>query len=430
MSIPSRLSIFAACLSLTCQAPAAAQDAHAGRVLRVGQSETVRTIAQAARLAQDGDIVEIEAGEYVGDVAVWTQSELTLRAVHGRARLTAAGASAEGKAIWVVRGGNITIENIDFRGARVPDRNGAGIRFEQGRLVIRNCSFIDNENGILTAGGGATLEIENSEFGYNGAGDGFSHNVYVGPLEKFKVTGSYFHHARIGHLLKSRARENLVLYNRLSDESGGQASYELEFPNGGVAYVIGNLIEQSATTENSIIISFGAEGYAWTSNELYLASNTIVDDSATAGTFLFVKPGKAVVRAVNNLLVANLPREVQPPSKQAAQSAANMATADTWALVGSKGRPGNNSYADRTQFVFPAGFDYHLKAPSSLTARFIPPGSANQLSLVPQYEYVHPSAIRGLSAKPSVPGAFQLPDSGLQQMQGQGKGTQVDMHKH
>jgi hypothetical protein len=78
--------------------------------------------------------------------------------------------------------------------------------------------------------------------------------------------------------LKSRARANHIFHNRLTDELGGLSSYELEFPNGGRAYVVGNIIERSATTDNSTIISFGAEGYASPFNSLYLASNTIIDD--------------------------------------------------------------------------------------------------------------------------------------------------------
>lgn len=243
------------------QVAASPPQATSGKVIKVGPSQGIRTIATAAALANNGDTIEIEAGDYTGEVAVWKQDRLVIRGIGGRARLLAGGASAEGKAIWVVRGGRITVENIEFSGARVPDRNGAGIRFERGHLIVRNCRFSDNENDILTASGNLDLEIENSEFGGNGAGDGYSHNLYVGAIRKLTVTGSYFHHARTGHLLKSRAAENFILYNRLTDETGGRASYELEFPSGGLAYVIGNIIQQSSTTENGVMISFGAEGY-------------------------------------------------------------------------------------------------------------------------------------------------------------------------
>ena len=59
----------------------------------------------------------MEAGQYSGDVATWTTNRLTLRAVGGRVLLSAAGASAEGKAIWVIRGSNVLVEGFDFRDA-------------------------------------------------------------------------------------------------------------------------------------------------------------------------------------------------------------------------------------------------------------------------------------------------------------------------
>ena len=41
--------------------------------LRVGPGEAISTIAEASRRARDGDVVEIVAGTYVGNVAVWEQ---------------------------------------------------------------------------------------------------------------------------------------------------------------------------------------------------------------------------------------------------------------------------------------------------------------------------------------------------------------------
>jgi len=277
-------------------------------VLRVGPSRLLTVPSQAAALARDGDVVEIDAGEYRGDVAVWTQSRLSIRGQGGMVKLVADGHAAESKAIWVMRGGDIRIEQITFTGARVLHRNGAGIRFEKGHLQISSCRFLDNENGILTAADpDSQLDIEFSEFGNNGDGSGYSHNLYVGKIARLRVTGSYFHHARVGHLLKSRAQVNDISYNRLTDEEGGHASYELEFPNGGVALVMGNIIEQSATTENPIIISYGAEGLGSASNQLFLVHNTIVDRRFIAGTPLAVhgKPGEVAVVAINNLLLGS-----------------------------------------------------------------------------------------------------------------------------
>lgn len=363
------------------------QPTSGARILRVGPHRTTRTIAAAAAIAQDGDTIEIEPGNYLGDVAVWKQNNLTIRGIGAKGtvvRLIANGASAEQKAIWVVRGGTVTIENIEFSGARLPDRNGAGIRLDQGRLVIRNCSFLDNENGILTAGGDAELDIENSEFGHNGAGDGQSHNLHVGALRKLRVTGSYFHHARSGHLLKSRARENFILYNRLTDENSGRASYELEFPNGGIAYVIGNIIEQSATTENSNIISFGAEGYRYSANELYLINNTLINHRPEGGNFLAVRPGFNVVKAYNNLLLGKRPLN-----------------------TGIDGEFIHNPNVEADTFILADRHDYRVRRESPLQRSYRAPGSANGFELAPEREYVHPAATRLLKTAPILPGARQ-----------------------
>lgn len=354
------------------------------RIIRVGPGQALPTVAAAAAQARDGDTIEIDAGDYTADVAVWKQNNLTIRGVGGRARLIAAGASAEQKAIWVVRGGTITVENIEFTGTRVRDKNGAGIRFEKGHLTIRNCRFIDNENGILTGGGDAELDIENSEFGHNGAGDGYSHNLYVGALRRLRVTGSYFHHAKVGHLLKSRAAESHILYNRLTDEPGGRASYELEFPNGGIAYVIGNIIEQSATTENSNIISFGAEDYKWPKNELYLVNNTIDNNRPDGGAFLVTKPGAGTVRAFNNLLIG----------KRLLNN-------------GIDGVFVNNPNVDRASFVLAERHDYRVKSNSPIQRTYMSPGTANGIDLAPVREYAHPSSTRRLDVAATLPGARQ-----------------------
>lgn len=356
------------------------------KTIRVGPQQAVRSISVAATMARDGDTIEIEAGDYIADVASWKQNRLTIRGVGPtRPRLIANGANAEGKAIWVVKGGQITVDNIEFRGARVPDKNGAGIRFEKGHLIVRNSKFEDNENGILSGSGAdMQLDIENSEFGHNGAGDGRSHNIYIGHIGKLTVSGSYFHHARTGHLLKSRASESHIFYNRLTDEIGGKASYELDFSNGGIAYVVGNLIEQSSQTENSNIISFGPEGYQKGSNELYLINNTIADNRPHNGNILLLKSGASKVVLMNNLLVTR--SKFSPKLEE---------------------NGGNNINVDWDQFVLPQRYDFRLLANSKLIGKYLTPLPANGVGLIPQREYVHPTGSRPLSSPGRMPGAFQ-----------------------
>jgi hypothetical protein len=355
-----------------------------GRLIEVGVQRSVKTLAEASRLAKDGDVVEVDAGDYQRDVAVWEQNDLTVRARNGRVRLIAHGEAAESKGIWVVRGGNISVKGFDFIGAIVSDKNGAGIRFEQGHLKIEDCRFFDNENGILTGGHvNSTLEILNSEFGNNGAGDGRSHNLYVGDIAQLKVIGSYFHHAKSGHLLKSRAAKNLIFYNRLTDEIGGKASYELEFPNGGLAYVIGNIIQQSSTTENPNVISFGAEGYNSRENRLYLVNNTLVDMRPQGGQFLWVKPGGEVT-AINNLMIGKDRLEAR-----------------------GTGDYRNNFNVDLDEFVLAIREDFHLKPGSRLLGKAVLLNAVDGVALRPTAEYQHPRSIRMLKGGSLSPGAMQ-----------------------
>lgn len=356
-----------------------------GEIVRVGPDRTVRTIGAAAKVVPDGGVVEVDAGEYRGDVAIWVNKKVRIRASGGRVRLDAAGAAAEGKGIWIVRGGKVEVDGFDFVNAAVRDRNGAGIRLEKGHLIVRNSTFTHNENGILTGGDrSGVLEIENCEFGNNGAGDGQSHNIYVGGIARLSVTGSYFHHANVGHLLKSRASENYIFYNRLTDEAGGKASYELELPNGGIAYVVGNVIQQSSTTENPHMISYGAEGSRWPNNALYLVNNTLVDNRPQNGVFLRVRQGLGTVTAVNNLLVGKGKLDTAGP-----------------------GDYRNNFNVDWDEFVLAPREDYRLQPTSKLRGKGIETPTIDGVDLRPTKEYRHPRSARNVGSGKLSPGAFQ-----------------------
>ena len=368
-------------------APAVAHDADS-KVIRVGPGRAITRIAVAAQLAVEGGVIEIDPGDYVADVAVWDRAELTIRGMGSRVRLLASGADAEGKAIWVVRRGRVTIENIEFIGARVADRNGAGIRHEGGHLLVQRCRFINNENGILTgADPTSTLVVEHSEFGYNGAGDGLSHGIYVNGIASFRLSASYFHHGNVGHLVKSRARFNRIEYNRLTDEPGGRASYELEFPNGGVAEVVGNVIQQGAGTSNSLVVSYGAEGYSWTRNELGLANNTIINDHPVGGSFLRVAPGAGVVTLRNNLFVGSGRVDGSPAATVA-----------------------GDQQADWSDLVQPSREDYRPNTKARARWQDLQPAAA-PTGLVPRWEYRHPLTRQPLDAPPRWPGALQSPPS-------------------
>lgn len=248
------------------------------------------TVALALQRAADGDTIEVRPGTYRGDVAVILQKRLTIRGVGSRPVMLADGRHAEGKAIWVVRNGDITIENIEFRGARVPDGNGAGIRFERGRLTLSHCAFFDNEMGLLTANTDtAALLIIDSEFGNAPTHPGSLHHLlYVGRIAHASIRDSRFHDGHLGHLIKSRARQSVIRDNTIVDGPRGHASYEIDLPNGGLAHIAGNTIGQSAGTDNPAMVSYGAEGAAWPVSVLTVEDNLMVNDRPEGGSFVRV----------------------------------------------------------------------------------------------------------------------------------------------
>ncbi len=276
------------------------------RLLRVGPERALTTPSAAARVARSGDVVLIDAGLYPGDVAVWRQDGLTLRAAGGRVQLAAAGRVAEGKGIWVIRGQRTTVEGIEFSGARARSRNGAGIRMEGRDLVVRDCRFHDNEMGILTnPSPGSSVLIEHSEFARNTVDHRrhgrLGHNIYIGHAGHFTLRASHVHDARTGHNVKSRARQNHILYNRIMDGQNA-SSYLVDLPEGGHGLVMGNLLRQGAVAENRALIAFAAEaGRNDLGQTLHVVHNTAVDDT---GQGIFVhNHSLASANLVNNLLV-------------------------------------------------------------------------------------------------------------------------------
>ncbi|MEW6760124.1 MAG: hypothetical protein AB1437_04815 [Pseudomonadota bacterium] len=274
--------------------------------LSVGAGKTYATPCKAFAAAKTGDIIEIAGNTtYKGDVCAIKASNLTIRGVNGRPKIDAAGRNALGKGTWVVSGNNIVVDNVEMFGAKVPDQNGAALRLEGTNFTLRRSFLHDNENGILT---GANLNskvvIEYSEFGHNGYGTGYTHNIYIGNIGNLTFRYNYSHDANVGHNLKSRARVNMIAYNRFSSlkagETGstaaGKPSYEIDLPNAGTSYIIGNVIQQPASNNNPTLLAYGLEGAGNPGHDLYVVNNTFLNDNSSSGTF--VRVGSAVTKGV------------------------------------------------------------------------------------------------------------------------------------
>ena len=150
--------------------------------------------------------------------------------------------------------------------------------------------------------------------------------------------------------------------------------------------MVGNLIEQGFETQNSTLVSYGAEGTVWPRNRFDLAFNTLVNDQTGGGTFVRVAAGPVSVVLRNNLYVG-------PGRRLAADGVAGVDAA-------------GDLDADWSDFARPARGDYRLSDKARSRFAALAPTAAG---LLPRAEFVPPHGLRALAGKPRFPGALQGP---------------------
>ena len=187
--------------------------------LTVGAGCGYSTSAAAVAASQDGDVVQVKAGTYVNDFAIINTS-ITLEAVGGRVNMVATEPPKNLKGMLTIgttsSSPDVTITGFSCSGVRIPKNDGndgAGIRYQSGNLTLSDCQFSNNQDGLLATPltlGTGSISIDSSVFNHNGAGDGYSHNIYVGQVANFAITNSLIEDARAGHEIKSRALNSLI----------------------------------------------------------------------------------------------------------------------------------------------------------------------------------------------------------------------------
>jgi hypothetical protein len=353
----------------------AAADSFSAATLKVGPHERYPRPSVAFNAAHDGDRIEIDArGNYGGDVATIHANNLVIRGVGAaRVRLPANGHHAGGKAIWVITGNDVSVENIEFSGARVPDRNGTGIRPEGRNLTLRNCAFHDCENGIL--GGAGRMVIERCRFDHCGpVANPATHSLYIGErVTQLIFRFNYSTDVIEGHLLKSRAQENWILYNRLTDENG-TGSAVVDLPNGGLAVLAGNILHKGPRSQNNRVIAYGMEGIKHPRNALYVINNTMLYENRHASFFVRIENAPANMPVVirNNLCIGAIPLCNLP--RVAAAGNLLLKTAAAAGLIDA------------------AHYDFHLRGNSPAIGAGVPAGKVGNVDLTPKFQYVHPCA--------------------------------------
>ncbi len=252
-------------------------------VLTVGAGEMFATLAEATAHAPDGSIILVDAGTYTNDFATVT-TKITIAGVGGMANFVATEAPPNEKGILTVDN-DVTVENCSFSGCSISDEdggNGAGIRYEGGQMVLENDSFENNQDGILgapvIAGLTNTVTVDHCLFDDNGSGSGYTHNFYMGAVDKVTFTNNVSEGANVGHEFKSRAYANDIENNVFADGPTGDASYEIDLPNGGADTISGNLIEKGPNAQNQAFVHFGGEGIPYVGSSLLVAGDVFEND--------------------------------------------------------------------------------------------------------------------------------------------------------
>ncbi len=247
--------------------------------LSVGPGSAFPDVAQAALAAKSGDTIVIAEGTYAA-CAVWRADSLTIRGLGSGALFE--GPLCGDKAIFIIQGRHVRVDNIGFANARSDDGNGAGIRAEGDDLLVENSRFANDQDGILSGSNPqSAITVRNSIFTHNGAclPPGCAHAIYVGHIALLRVENSRLLGTQSGHAVKSRASRTEILRSTIEDGPDGTSAYLVDIPNGGTLLMAGNVLEKGAGGNNhSAVVSIGEEGRLQPSVGIDLFDNSLTND--------------------------------------------------------------------------------------------------------------------------------------------------------
>lgn len=265
-----------ALVAVVLASPLAAQQAGAPfTVQETGQGYATLDEAVGS-IRMDRGTILIQPGTY-RECTVQAGGDITFKAVQPGS-VTFDGAPCEGKAIFVLRGRSSTVDGIIFRGVRVPDGNGAGIRTEMGNLTVTNSMFLDSQEGIL--GGeptGQQIVIDRSTFSGLGTCDeapDCAHSIYLANKGSVTITRSRFEKGTGGHYVKLRVPNVRIVDNSFDDTGGAKTNYMIDLPEGGTGLIANNSFVQGRNKENwTGFIVVAAENRTYRSTGLQIQAN-------------------------------------------------------------------------------------------------------------------------------------------------------------
>lgn len=304
-------------LTLALAAPAASQQRSAPFTI-AETGEGYARLEQALDSNRGRDFTVMIAPGVYRECAVQQAGRVTFKAVQAGTAIFEG--ACEGKASLVLRGNGSIVDGLVFRGIRVPDGNGAGIRIEIGDLVVRNAMFLDSQEGIL---GGteepANVTIDRSTF--SGLGqchetEDCAHSIYLGSTGSVTITNSRFERGQGGHYVKLRVPKVRITDNSFDDTAGNRTNYMIDLPEGGTGEIARNTFVQGTRKENwSGMIVVAAEQRKYRSAGLSVHDNvaSLAPGQEKSPAFVANVSGEKLAVGANRLGAGVKPYEVRQP---------------------------------------------------------------------------------------------------------------------
>ena len=199
------------------------------------------------QIDQGGDLVVIEPGRYHGGVVLDEPKDVDFSGVE------ILGATGHGAVI--AKGGPHTIRNLRYHTS-----HRSAIWCQDTPVVtVIGCDFSNQQNGIITSNNGGELRVYDTVI-RGGSGEwGRVHCIYAGEIDYFECRNlQSLGHRSAGHLLKSRAPQNLVKDSTF-DGLDTRHSRIMDFPCGGDIRIENCTMRQSINSDNNDLISIAVE---------------------------------------------------------------------------------------------------------------------------------------------------------------------------
>ena len=238
------------------------------------------TLQEAFDTVRDGGIILMGPGTFRMSATLRTNNVTIL----GTKDTWLDGVAADGKGAITIKSDNVVIDTVNCRNISVRSRNGACIRHEGGKLLVKNVHFKDSEQGILSWHKSESVIVEDSILENLGA-TGRSHGLYIDgkrlEVRRTKIIGSKDQ----GHGIKSRC-ETTIIERNLIASGDGDDSRLIDISSGGFAVIRDNVLVEGVNTVNWNIVAYGLEQRKHNTSHIVLERNVIISDRPGGAIFL------------------------------------------------------------------------------------------------------------------------------------------------